>query len=271
MKNPSKKTPSSAGVIDDTDRRDFLMLSTGTMAVVGGALAAWPFVDSLNPAADVKSLGDVDVDISNIPPGQGITVKWRGKPVFVRHRTPEEIKEAQAGNKADLPDPQTDAQRVEEKPWIVVIGICTHLGCIPLGERKGEPRGQWGGWFCPCHGSEYDTSGRVRRGPAPLNLAVPPYVFLNPTTIRIGTGPKGGMTKGSGKESGHDQTHPNTSSGQNTSEQNTESENPAKKNLDQKKTGDATPKTDNANMENPKTKNSQASNLQISNFRTPKT
>jgi ubiquinol-cytochrome c reductase iron-sulfur subunit len=113
-------------------------------------------------------------------------VVWRGKPVFIRHRGAEEIKLAVADDKAALPDPATDESRVKKAQWLIMIGVCTHLGCIPLGQKQGEPKGEYGGWFCPCHGSHYDTSGRIRKGPAPTNLPIPPYTFLDDTHIRIG-------------------------------------------------------------------------------------
>ncbi|OIQ92395.1 ubiquinol-cytochrome c reductase iron-sulfur subunit [mine drainage metagenome] len=167
-------------------RRDFLLYATTAVGVAGTAMAIWPFIDSMNPAADVLALSSTEVDISHVAVGQSITVTWRGKPVFIRHRTPAEIAAAEAVNVADLRDPQTDASRVQKPEWLIVIGICTHLGCVPLGQKPADPRGEFGGWFCPCHGSQYDTSGRIRKGPAPLNLAVPPYKFLTPTSIRIG-------------------------------------------------------------------------------------
>jgi ubiquinol-cytochrome c reductase iron-sulfur subunit len=175
-----------AGAHGDPTRRDFLMVATGAMAAVGGIATAWPFINNLNPAADTLALSSIEVDVKAIAVGQAITVKWRGKPVFIRHRTPEEIKEAEDVNVAELRDPQTDAQRVQKTEWLIVVGVCTHLGCIPLGTAPTDPRGQFGGWFCPCHGSQYDTSGRIRLGPAPLNLAVPPYKFLAATSVRIG-------------------------------------------------------------------------------------
>jgi ubiquinol-cytochrome c reductase iron-sulfur subunit len=170
-------------------RRDFLLLTTGAMGALGAAYFAWPFIDSMNPAADVLAQSTLDIDLSPIPAGQAITVVWRGKPIFVRHRTAEEIAEAEKTPMSDLIDPQSDQSRVKKGHdiWLVVVGICTHLGCIPTGNMPTQTRGKYGGWSCPCHGSLYDTSGRVRRGPAPLNLAIPPYVFLTPTTIRIGT------------------------------------------------------------------------------------
>ena len=138
------------------------------------------------PVADVLALASTEVDISQIEVGQAITVKWRGKPVFIRHRTPEEIKTAEDTDINTLRDPQTDDQRVEKPEWLIVVGVCTHLGCVPQGQKPSEPRGQYGGWFCPCHGSEYDTSGRIRRGPAPLNLQVPQYTFESDTLVKIG-------------------------------------------------------------------------------------
>lgn len=177
---PPKKEPT---------RRDFLYLTAGAVGAVGAAYFAWPFIDSMNPAADILAQSTVDVDLTPIPLGQAITVVWRGKPIFIRHRTPEEIQAAEATPMADLLDPEKDQERVKtgHDNWLVVIGICTHLGCVPTGNKPTENRGKYGGWICPCHGSLYDTSGRVRRGPAPLNLFLPPYVFLTSTRIRIGT------------------------------------------------------------------------------------
>jgi ubiquinol-cytochrome c reductase iron-sulfur subunit len=140
----------------------------------------------MNPAADTLALASTDVDLSGVEEGMAITVTWRGKPVFIRHRTPEEIEEARAVDLEELPDPEPDDMRVIEPQWLVLVGICTHLGCVPLGQKPNEPHGDYGGWFCPCHGSHYDTSGRVRRGPAPLNLTVPDYAFTDESMIRIG-------------------------------------------------------------------------------------
>ena len=167
-------------------RRDFLYLATAAIGAYGVASIAWPLIDQMNPSADVLALASVEVDISKITVGQRIKVLWRGHPVFIGHRTPEEIKAADAVNIADLRDPQTDAERVQKPEWLIIVGVCTHLGCIPLGTAPGDPRGEFGGWFCPCHGSQYDTSGRIRKGPAPLNLAVPTYKFLSDTSVRIG-------------------------------------------------------------------------------------
>ncbi|GBD44021.1 Ubiquinol-cytochrome c reductase iron-sulfur subunit [bacterium HR40] len=167
-------------------RRDFLELVAWSTLGVGTLVSLWPFVDSLNPSADVLALASTELDLAPIEEGQRVTVKWRGKPVFVDHRTPQEIEAARATPLSELRDPEPDEARVQRPEWLVVIGICTHLGCVPLGNRPGEPRGEWGGWFCPCHGSHYDTSGRIRKGPAPRNLHVPPYTFVDNTLLRIG-------------------------------------------------------------------------------------
>ena len=169
-------------------KRDFLKLLTGSAAVIGAAAVAWPFIDSMNPAGDTLALSSVEVDISPVEAGSGITIVWRGKPIFVRHRTPAEIKTTQAVKMSELIEPATDASRVKpgHEQWAIMIGICTHLGCIPLGNKTSDPRGEWGGYFCPCHGSQYDTLGRVRHGPAPLNLYLPPYAYMTDTRIKIG-------------------------------------------------------------------------------------
>jgi ubiquinol-cytochrome c reductase iron-sulfur subunit len=184
MANLAATSPPHSG--EEATRRDFLLIATSTIAVVGTGLAVWPFIDSMNPAADTLALASTGVDLTPIAVGQRITVVWRGKPVFIDHRPEDAIKAAETTPLADLIDPQTDEERVKKPAWLVVVGICTHLGCIPLGQKVGEPRGEYGGWFCPCHGSHYDTSGRIRKGPAPLNLAVPPYEFSDDTTIKIG-------------------------------------------------------------------------------------
>jgi ubiquinol-cytochrome c reductase iron-sulfur subunit len=167
-------------------RRDFLYLATAAVGAVGVASVAWPFVDSMNPAADTLALASIDVDLSPIQVGQSITVTWRGKPVFIRRRTEEEIQTARAVPVAELRDPQTDAQRTIKPEWLVMVGVCTHLGCVPLGQKATDAKGDFGGWFCPCHGSHYDTAGRIRKGPAPANLLVPEYRFLDDTSIRLG-------------------------------------------------------------------------------------
>lgn len=168
-------------------RRDFLEVSAAAFAAVGAAAALWPFIDNMNPAADVRALAAVEVDLTPIALGQRITIKWRGRPVFVVYRSPEAIARARADdNSAGLIDPAPDSVRIRRAEWLIVIGICTHLGCVPLGQKTSDPRGEYGGWFCPCHGSLYDLSGRVRRGPAPRNLDVPPYEFLGESKVRIG-------------------------------------------------------------------------------------
>ena len=162
------------------------MVATGALGAVGVAAVAWPFINNLNPAADTLALSSIDVNVQPIAVGQAITVKWRGKPVFIRHRTAAEIGEADAVPLADLRDPQPDSERAIKPEWLVVVGVCTHLGCVPLGNKSGEPKGDFDGYFCPCHGSHYDTAGRIRKGPAPINLAVPEYAFVTDTSIRIG-------------------------------------------------------------------------------------
>lgn len=164
-------------------RRDFIVLSASAVAGVGAASVAWPLIDSFNPSADVLALSSTEVDISSVEKGQSIRVMWRGKPVFIRRRTDEEIKIAQDESLENLPDPEKDQDRIKEgkEEWLIVLGVCTHLGCVPLGYK-----GDYGGWFCPCHGSHYDTSGRIRRGPAPTNLVIPPYKFVENNLIKIG-------------------------------------------------------------------------------------
>jgi ubiquinol-cytochrome c reductase iron-sulfur subunit len=174
---------------DDADvtRRDFIYVAAAGMSAVGAAAAVVPLVDQMNPAKDTLALATTDVDLSAIEPGQSVTKMWRKKPVFIRRRTPEEIKAAQDVTLDQLPDPQADGDRVQKghEEWLVLIAVCTHLGCVPDKGNKGE----FGGWLCPCHGSHYDTSGRIRKGPAPNNLAVPPYKFLTETKIEIGGEP----------------------------------------------------------------------------------
>jgi ubiquinol-cytochrome c reductase iron-sulfur subunit len=203
----SHPTTHPAGVREDAPhgaeggtRRDFLILATGAFAAVGIAAAAWPFIHQMNPDAGALALASVDVDISDIEVGQAITVLWRGSPVFIRHRTQAEVEEARVTPLEALPDrlarnanlpedaPATDDNRAVpgREEWLIQIGICTHLGCVPLGQREGDPLGDFGGWFCPCHGSHYDTAGRIRRGPAPENLHIPEYAFIDDTTVRIG-------------------------------------------------------------------------------------
>jgi len=162
-------------------RRDFLFTASYALGAVGVGAAMWPLIDQMNPDASVKALATTEVDISNISLGKTITVLWRGKPVFIRRRTQEEISKAQNVNLSELIDPQKDEDRVKKSEWLIMTGVCTHLGCVPLGEK-----GDFGGWFCPCHGSHYDTSGRIRKGPAPTNLEIPKYEFVDNNTIKIG-------------------------------------------------------------------------------------
>ena len=170
----------------DEGKRDFLIVSTYAMAGIGAASFVWPLIDQMNPAADTLALASTEIDLSSLEEGQAITVKWRGKPVFVRYRTADEIKKAKEVSIDDMRDPQTDIERVPNEKYIVLVGVCTHLGCVPLGQKSGDVKGQFGGWFCPCHGSHYDHSGRIRKGPAPTNLEVPSYKFLSDTLIKIG-------------------------------------------------------------------------------------
>jgi ubiquinol-cytochrome c reductase iron-sulfur subunit len=168
-------------------RRDFLILAASAMGGVGTVGFAWPFINSMRPAADTRALSSLEVNLAPIIEGQAVTVMWQGKPVFIRHRTKKEIEIAREHNSSALVDPEKDENRFKSHPqWLIVVGVCTHLGCVPLGQKPTDPRGDYNGWFCPCHGSHYDTSGRIRKGPAPKNLPVPPYAFLKDTLIRIG-------------------------------------------------------------------------------------
>lgn len=182
-----KKIEVSTSAEKEASRRDFLGMTAGMFGAVGAASVAWPFINSMNPAKDTLALSTTEVDITPIEKGQSITVMWQGKPVFIRRRTDAEIAEAKEVDVKGLSDPQTDEDRVQNPEWLVLVGVCTHLGCIPTGQKVGEGRGDYNGWFCPCHGSHYDTSGRIRKGPAPKNLVVPPYEFMNDNTlIKIG-------------------------------------------------------------------------------------
>jgi ubiquinol-cytochrome c reductase iron-sulfur subunit len=180
----------------EPNRRDFLYVATGMATVVGAGAVAWPFIDQMRPDASTLAVSSIEVDVAAVEPGMSLTVKWRGKPVFIRNRTPEEVKAAQDVPLAELKDPvarnanlpsdaqATDADRSAgqgKENWLVMVGVCTHLGCVPLGQQ-----GDFGGWFCPCHGSHYDTAGRIRKGPAPENLAVPTLAFVSDTKIKIG-------------------------------------------------------------------------------------
>ena len=168
---------------EDPSRRDFIYIATGAAAAGAVAALAWPFIDQMNPAGDTLALASIEFDLTKVAKGQQVTVKWRGKPLFIRYRTEKEIAEAKQGDTADLRDPAKDADRVKpgKAEWLILIGTCTHLGCVPL-----FGQGDYGGWFCPCHGSVYDTSGRIRKGPAPKNLVVPDYSFLSDTKVKIG-------------------------------------------------------------------------------------
>lgn len=167
----------------DPSRRDFIHIAAVAAAAGGGAALVWPFIDQMNPSADTRALASTEFDLTKVAEGQQVTIKWRGKPLFVRNRTKAEIDKAVADDGASLPDPQKDADRVKpgKANWLIVGGNCTHLGCVPT-----FGGGEYGGWFCPCHGSVYDTSGRIRKGPAPTNLVVPEYAFLTDTKVKIG-------------------------------------------------------------------------------------
>ncbi len=185
---------------EEPNRRDFIVILAQAFAGVGAAVALWPFIHQMNPDASTQALASIEVDLSPVKEGQAITVSWRGKPIFIRNRTPAEVDAAKAVKLTDLKDPiarneglfdrakATDENRTKKdhENWLVLIGICTHLGCIPKGQSMGDARGDFGGWFCPCHGSHYDTAGRIRQGPAPQNLWVPPYEFVSNTLIKIG-------------------------------------------------------------------------------------
>ena len=164
-----------------TKRRDFIFTASYTLGAVGVGAVVWPLIDQMNPDASVKALSSTEVNISEVQPGQSITVLWRSKPVFIKRRTEEEIAKARQVDLKELKDPEKDEDRAKNPEWLVMLGVCTHLGCVPLGDK-----GEYGGWFCPCHGSHYDTSGRIRKGPAPTNLEIPKYEFVNSNTIKIG-------------------------------------------------------------------------------------
>ncbi len=176
-------TENNIDKVKDENRRKILTGTAYAAAGAGLACAILPFVDSMNPADDVQALASIEVDISSIKVGEEKKVMWRGKPIFIKRRTPEEIAAAQSVQLSELKDPQADSDRVKagKDEWLVTIGICTHLGCVPIGGQ-----GEFNGWFCPCHGSQYDTSARIRKGPAPKNLEIPPYEFLSDSKIKIG-------------------------------------------------------------------------------------
>ncbi len=181
--SPDPHVPVSPTLEGDPNRRDFIHIATGVAAagIVGGL--AWPFIDQMNPAGDTLALASIEFDLGKVVEGQQVVVKWRGKPLFIRYRTAKEIQEAIKGDTADLRDPATDESRHKagKAQYLVLVGTCTHLGCVPT-----FGGGDYGGWFCPCHGSVYDTSGRIRKGPAPKNLEVPDYSFLSDSKVKVG-------------------------------------------------------------------------------------
>ena len=185
-KSTSKKNDETHG--DGETRRDFLYLTAAAFGAVGAGSFAWPLINQMNPAADTLALSSTEVNLAPIEDGQAITVMWRGKPVFIRHRTAKEIEEAKAVDVESLRDKENDSDRVQvgKEKWLVMVGICTHLGCVPAGQKDTDVKGDYDGWFCPCHGSHYDNSGRIRKGPAPKNLEIPEYTFLSDTLIKIG-------------------------------------------------------------------------------------
>ncbi len=210
MANSESSTDPSLLNKDDPTRRDVILVGAGAFAAIGGAAMLWPLLDQMNPDASTLSLATIEVDLAPIEEGQAITVMWRGKPIFIRNRTAGEVEDAKAVDMDELIDklarnanladdaPATDANRSavaesgedgaaqDRERWLVMIGICTHLGCIPQGQRPGVYKGEYGGWYCPCHNSQYDTAGRIRFGPAPENMYIPPYSFLSDTKIQIG-------------------------------------------------------------------------------------
>jgi ubiquinol-cytochrome c reductase iron-sulfur subunit len=173
---------------DGVRRRDFINIAAVSFAGVGAVATLYPLINQMNPSADVLALATIEVDIAAIQPGQAIKTIFRKQPLFIRHLTPQEIQAANAVAVDELRDPQTLAERTAEgKPqWLITMGVCTHLGCVPLGAAEGEAKGDYGGYFCPCHGSHYDTAARIRFGPAPKNLEVPPFVFTSDTVVTVG-------------------------------------------------------------------------------------
>ena len=178
----------NAGIEDGVRRRDFINIAAVSFAGVGSVAVVLPLLNQMNPSADVLALASIEVDISQIKPGQSIKTIFRKQPLFVRHLTPQEIQAADAVPVSELRDPQSLAERTKpgKAQWLVTMGVCTHLGCVPLGAGEGESKGTYGGYFCPCHGSHYDTAARIRKGPAPLNLEVPDYEFKSDTVIEVG-------------------------------------------------------------------------------------
>ena len=179
---------------EEPTRRDFIYIAAGATAAIGAGTVAWPLVAQMSAAADTRAAGSIEIDLSKVSEGQQIKVLWRGKPIFVRYRTQEEIDAAEAVDVASLRDPQTDEERFVpnfkgeiNKHMLVMVGVCTHFGCIPIGEQgKIDPQGEFGGWYCPCHASQYDTAGRIRKGPAPKNLPIPEYKYISDTVIKVG-------------------------------------------------------------------------------------
>jgi len=188
----------AATTSDAGTRRDFLYVASGAIAGVGATAMAWPFIDQMNPSAAALAMASTEVELSGVQPGQQIVYKWRGHPLFVRRRTPAEIAASKAVDVNSLPDPlarnanlpeaapATDEDRATKPEWLILVGVCTHLGCIPTVSTPQMPQGDYGGWLCHCHGSQYDTAGRIRKGPAPQNLAIPPYTFLSATRVKVG-------------------------------------------------------------------------------------
>ena len=162
-------------------RRDFIHQASGTMGIIAVGAAGWPLIDQMNPSKDVEALSKIEIDLSNLREGQSKTVLWRGKPLFIKHRTKKEIEDAKNVDISQLPDPEEDSERTKNSKYLVLVGVCTHLGCVPAGDK-----GDFKGWFCPCHGSHYDVSGRIRKGPAPKNMEIPKFEFVDNNTIKIG-------------------------------------------------------------------------------------
>ena len=184
----ASESEATATIEDGVRRRDFINIAAVSFAGVGAGAVVLPLVTQMNPSADVLALSSTEIDISAIASGQAIKTSWRKQPVFVRNLTPAEIEEANRVPMGDLRDAETLAERTKpgKENWLITLGVCTHLGCVPLGAAEGENRGDFGGYFCPCHGSHYDTAARIRKGPAPTNLVVPPYDFTSDTVVTIG-------------------------------------------------------------------------------------